>query len=258
MSGYISRGVPLTDLEVKGRTITAYAAVFDTPAEIHDGHGHYNEIIARSAFNRTIKNNGTRAAVFYNHGMTIHGTPSDAGSIPIGSPQSITADKKGLLTVSRFNATPLADAVLEAINDGGVTGYSFTGRMVHSDPERLPRARQRELPTITRTELGLKEYGPTPFPYYESAEILSVRSATQLPRAIMSKEDEATLLYELLMRATRTFDPAAIATPEGPGTHEDDAPEGHLSRNRDVIRDRIARSGVLTWQSGEAKRSQAD
>jgi uncharacterized protein len=246
MSDYISRGVPITDLEVQGRTVTAYAAVFNQPAEITDGHGHYMETIDPRAFNRTIKGAGAKAGVFYNHGMTIHGTPSESGSIPIGVPTSITADRKGLLTVSRYNGTPMADAVLEAMRDGAIPGYSFTGRIIRSSPERLPRARGGELPTITRTELGLKEYGPTPFPAYTGAEIVSVRSAMLAGHAMMSEDELAEKILNLLLtRATRASDPVLPVTAPAP----DDASDSpsHSERNRILIRDRIMRSGVLEW-----------
>ena len=87
-----------------GRTVEAYAAVFDTPTEITDQHGHYMEKIARTAFNRTLSHGIDRVGVFYNHALTMHGTPaSGEGSVPIGSPVDIRADDRGLRTVTRFN-----------------------------------------------------------------------------------------------------------------------------------------------------------
>jgi HK97 family phage prohead protease len=250
MTDYISRGVPLLDLDVKGRTVTAYAAVFDTPAEIRDSQGHYIEDISRSAFNKSAKEAGLKAGVFYNHGMTIHGTPSDLYSIPLGVPVSVTPDAKGLLTVSRYNNTATADAVLEAIRDGGVKGHSFTGRIIRSSPERMPRAsRGGDLPKITRTELGLREYGPTPFPAYSQAEIQSVRSvALSGGGAVLSEDEKARLLYELLMRTTQLAAPVASITPSGADPVEPIAESDHSERNRQLIRDRISRSGVLAWK----------
>jgi HK97 family phage prohead protease len=172
---------PVLDLEVvRGgsgqREVTAYAAVFDKPAEIHDRHGHYVETIHRSAFDRAIGRGIDAVSVFYNHGMTAAGTPSDLGSVPIGRPLEIRADGKGLLTRSRLNNTQLADSVLEAIRHGDIKGYSFRGRVHQSMPERVARGRVGgELPAITRTELGLSEYGPTPSPYYPDAHVVAVR-----------------------------------------------------------------------------------
>src|SRR6185436_5043621 len=157
----------LDDIEIlrggDGRTVEAYAAVFDTPTEIKDQHGHYMEVISRSAFNRAISHGIDRVGFFYHHGMTLHGTPSELGSVPIGSPVDIRADGKGLRTVSRFNKSQLADGVLEAIRAGDIRGYSFRGRIFQSNPAKPARqVRGGELTTVTRTELGLTEYGPTP------------------------------------------------------------------------------------------------
>jgi hypothetical protein len=43
------RAWALDDIRIRsggdGRTVEAYAAVFDTPTEVHDQDGHYNEVI---------------------------------------------------------------------------------------------------------------------------------------------------------------------------------------------------------------------
>lgn len=210
-----------------GRTVEAYAAVFNTPAEISDQHGHYNEVIDKSAFNRTLSHGIDRVGVFYNHALTMHGTPAEgAGSVPIGSPVDIRADGKGLRTVTRFNRSDLADHVLEAIRNGDIKGYSFRGRIIRSSPSRVPRPRGGSLPTVTRTELGLVEYGPTPRPAYADAGVLAMRS--QLEQ-----------ISEQLAALTRTIPPSTpqdpddgFATPDvGPGA-EDPREHAHSVRQR--------------------------
>jgi HK97 family phage prohead protease len=185
-----ARSWALDDIEIvrtadgggDGRTVRAYAAVFDVAAEIQDQHGHYMERIDRKAFNRQLGriNSGQQSVhVLYNHGLTAHGTPaSGTGSVPIGSPVEIKADGKGLLTVTRYNKSELADHVIEAIRNGDIRGYSFRGRIFKSNPDRLPPVRRGgSLPTVVRTELGLSEYGPTPTPAYMEAGILAIRAA---------------------------------------------------------------------------------
>lgn len=160
-----------------GRTVEAYATVFDVPTEITDGQGHYLEVIDRNAFKRTLSHGIDTVGVFYHHGLTLHGTPSDLGSVPIGSPLDIRPDARGLRTVTRFNRSDLAEAVLEAIRSGDVKGYSFRGRIFKSNPSRVPKVtRSGGLATVTRMELGLMEYGPTPTPAYQDAGILAIRS----------------------------------------------------------------------------------
>jgi HK97 family phage prohead protease len=215
-----------------GRTVEAYATPFDVLTEITDKHGHYNERIHRSAFTRTLSHGIDRVGVYYHHGMTLHGTPSDLGSVPIGSPVEIRPDGRGLRTVTRYNMTPLADAVLAAIDNGDIRGYSFRGPIFKSNPQRIPRARPgAPLPTVTRMELGLIEYGPTPTPAYADAGIMAVRS----------------LLEDFLHRAhpasaTPDEDSETPATPD-PGLGTEDPPEGHsarldLLRLRAAVRDR--------------------
>ena len=171
-----------------GRLVEAYAAVWNQPAEIQDFEGHYAEEIDPAAFNKVLADIGRSRAGFgkvkdmYNHGMTNHGTPSERGSMPIGTPVDIRAEARGLLTLTRYSETPFADEVLENIRNGAITAQSFTGRIVRSDPQlrRGDRHRPRDgqLPRVRRLELGFKEYGPTPFEAYSGAEIVGVRMST--------------------------------------------------------------------------------
>ena len=173
-----------------GRTVEAYAAVFGEPAEIQDHEGHYVEVIDPSAFSRAI-DHASRARggfpgsvkVLWNHGRDLSGAASDRFSMPIGIPVDIRAESRGLLTRTRYSETPLADEVLENIRAGSITSQSFTGRIMRSDPQLRRGDKYRpgpsgDLRTVTRTELGLREYGPVLWPAYSGAEILGVRMST--------------------------------------------------------------------------------
>lgn len=185
------RSFPLENIEIvrstDGRTVEAYAAVFDSEAEIVDHQGHYLEVIERTAFNKAVNDArpaGSRSrwnvGVFYNHGLTLHGTPSDRFSVPLGVTTDIKVEARGLLTTTRYSETPLADEILQAIKDGSVSAQSFTGRIMRSNPlpmgGKYRSGRGGKLQTVRRTELGLREYGPTPFPAYADAAIVGVRS----------------------------------------------------------------------------------
>ncbi len=238
MSETFLRAYPLEDIRIlsraqgqeyaDGRTVEALVAVWDRPAEIMDGQGHYVETNAPTAFDKAINDarpQGSRAnwrvGVFYNHGMTLHGTPSDVGSMPIGSPINIRADAAGLVTVTHYNQTPLGDQVLEAIRNGDLTGHSFSGRFIKSDPARAPRGGFRAnsagvLPTVRRLELGLREYGPTPFPAYSDTAVLSVRN---LPSTTPEEE------------------PVDVDTsPDEEAVPDEPLPEEHSSRSQDLTR----------------------
>lgn len=209
-----------------GRTVEAYATPFDVPTEITDQHGHYNEVIDRTAFNRTLSHGIDRVGVFYHHGLTIHGTPSDLGSVPIGSPVEIKPDGRGLRTITRYNQSPLAESVLDAIRNGDIRGYSFRGRIIQSSPSRIPRARGGQLPTVRRTELGLTEYGPTPTPAYRDASIEAIRTALQE-----------------ILTSTPLGDPDALSATPDPGPGAEDPRIAHSVRLRrlafkQAVRDR--------------------
>lgn len=173
----LERIVELDDLSVRtegdGREIVAYAAVFNTPAEIHDQDGHYWETISPYAFDRTIEQRGNRVKVLFNHGRDVFGMPSDRFALPIGVPLEIRPDGRGLLTRTRIMKTELGDEVLELAREGAVTGFSFRAAALQSN--RLGPGADG-IPTIERNEWALREYGPGVFVAYEQAEILAVRA----------------------------------------------------------------------------------
>ncbi len=268
-SSVFLRSYPLEDIRIlsraqgseyaDGRTVEALIAVFDREAEIHDGQGHYKETIDRSAFNKAIADSrpqGSRQAwrtgVFYNHGMTLHGTPSDRFSIPLGSPVDIrverSGDHYGVLTVTRYNRTPLADEVLESIVSGDITGHSFTGRIIRSDPQRPPRGGFRRgtngLPVVKRLELGLGEYGPTPFPAYIDTAVVGVRSmlAASLPAllSITSDDDPVPGDEPEDDEVERSGEPVDSDTsPDEEAVTDEPPTEGHSSRDPEMARHQI-------------------
>ena len=214
----IERAVPLADLEVKGRTVTAYAAAFDSPASVYDPQfnpARHLESVARSAFTRALNAGaGRKAKVLFNHGKTIDGTPSERYSMPIATPEEVRADGRGLLTVSRYANTPLADEVLELIRNESITGQSFRGP-VYKYAERGG--------IVELTECGLREYGPCPFPAYADAEIVSIRSAADLMEAVTDLTPEQRAELARLLSSSNTSN-----NPDTPivGLDAAPAPEG--------------------------------
>jgi phage head maturation protease len=264
------RSFPLEDIRIRsggdGRTVEAYAAVFDTPAEIHDQDGHYTEVNDRVMFNRAISDaapagsrTGWRVRVFYNHARTIYGTPSERGSMPIGTPLEIKADTRGLLTVTRYHRTALADEALELIREGAIDGYSFQGMYLRSSATdtagrpitRIPRGGFRpdpagKLVTVRRMESTLKEYGPTPFPAYVEAGVVGMRAEAAALLLSGLAPGERAQLAELIRDGAPPDAPAEEAdssddqsSPDAPddgsGLVADDPPseqtEAHSSRH---------------------------
>ncbi|HEY2060041.1 MAG TPA: DUF6582 domain-containing protein [Amycolatopsis sp.] len=187
------RSYPLEDAHIvtraegdgSGRLVEAYCAVFDDPAEIRDQEGHYEEEIDRTAFNKRIadversRSGYGLVKVMYNHAMTIHATPSERFSVPCAVTRHISAESRGLLTRAFYPDTPLGNEVLELWREGGITAQSFSGQIVRSTPPLRRGDRYRpssgSLTRVRRLELGLREYGPTPFPAYSGAELVGVR-----------------------------------------------------------------------------------
>jgi HK97 family phage prohead protease len=250
------RSFPLEDISIRaggdGRTVDAYAAVFDTPAPIHDDDGIYIEVIDRRAFDRILGKiapsggrTGWRCGVFYNHGMTLHGTPSGEGSYPVGVPLEIKADGRGLFTRTRYHKGPEVDRILEGIREGSISGYSFSGRFDKSDPPSRrggfrPDSRGN-LPTVRRTESTLREYGPTPFPAYADAAITGVRS-----------EQIAEQLEHVaeLLRSGAPLDSPELVVPAAP-EERGSAPKDSRQRARSgrPIREQVQRNAALLLQS---------
>jgi HK97 family phage prohead protease len=193
----LMRDYPLEDLHIvrssdggDGRTMEAFAAVFNAETGIQDGEGEYLEVIEPSAFNKRLadlkrsRQGFGQVKVLFNHGRDNDGNVAQRFQMPVAVPVSIEATSRGLLTRSRFVSTSLGEEVLELVKSGAVTAMSFTGRVVRSDPPRPSRyGRYRpdssgRLTTVRRMELGLREFGPVLFPAYEGAGINSVRMFT--------------------------------------------------------------------------------
>lgn len=187
------RSYPLLDISVKpgGRTVTAYAATFEDPYEVYDAEGHYMESLDRASFNRTLSGEHARAQCLFNHGMTIYHTPSERFSMPLGTPVDIRADAQGLVTVTEYARTELADEVLTLIGDGAIRSQSFRGPIVRSKTI----GKIGTLRHISRLELGLRDYGPCTYAVNEGAAILGVRAddvtvsemSTDLRQAVIDK-----------------------------------------------------------------------
>lgn len=243
----ISRWVAIDDMEIhrvnrKAREVTAYATFFGQPAEIRDKYGHYWEEINRAAFNRTLSHGFGRVQVFYNHGYDLSGRPNILGAVPIASPTDIKPDGRGLLTISRYNDGEVADAVLAAWEGGQIRGQSFSGKVYQ---DRSVGTRDG-LDHIERTELGLREYGPTHSPAYDGDGLVMMRSEL---------EDLLRSMLPTLIGSTGTppappLESSTGPTPTGPGTEDEDSARSHSSRNSRIAR---ARAAKLKLEHGNAQ-----
>ena len=241
-----TRSFPLEDISIRsggdGRTVDAYATVFDEEAEIRDEDGHYKEVNDRTMYNRAITDaapaggrQSWRVGVFYNHGMTIWKTPSDLYSMPVGVPEIIRPEPRGLFTRTRYVAGQLGDQMLDGIREGLLTTYSVSGAYLRSDPP-VPRmgfrpGRDGKLQVVRRMEATLREYGPTPFPAYAGAEIVGVR-AEQVASLLGSLDpDERERLAQMLRTGAPLDSPSADAPADAGLVAEDSRPHGGEMRS---------------------------
>ena len=198
-TGPILRSFAIDDLVVRaegdGRTVEAYAAVFDKPAEIRDQYGHYFETIDRAAFDGVLRR-GVKPKVMFNHARDIYGNPSDKWSAPVAVHRSAEADGRGLRVSSWYINTPAGDEALELVRSGAVDGFSFSGKPNRS--RRIAAARGEDLPTIVRQELGLAEYGPAVFRAYDDARVLAMRSEQLIEHLDQLSPDQLTELIDVL------------------------------------------------------------
>ncbi len=165
-----------------GRIVDAYAAVFGTEAEIVDQDGHYLERNDPAAFNRSVADRRAQIFCVYNHAKTLQGTPSDTYSVPLGEVVNIQPDDYGLLTSVRYNTDEASDRILQAIKSGSLKGMSYTGVFVRSSPElggpydMFAANKSGDLQVVTRQEIALIEFGPTPIPAFDTADVVGVRN----------------------------------------------------------------------------------
>src|SRR5829696_2650781 len=215
-----------------GRVVESYFAVFDKPAEVRDQDGHYYEVNARSLFTKTLADRGLNFPVFYNHARTLDGTPSGEFSLPIGVPLEISPDERGVFNAVCYLENPLADHVLGGIRSRAIRGMSFSGHYLKSTKSRPYK--RGALPVITRHEMKLREFGPTPIPAFAEAEILGFRAQQFLGVLLAADADERLrLLQQFEGLSTLAIEPASLfgGTPPGAATLADEPGVTHSARS---------------------------
>lgn len=240
------RYFPLSDISVRSeggeRIIDAYAAAFGVQQEIHDREGHYMEELAPSSFDKTISQRSGKFQVLFNHGKTLHGVSSERYSQPYGVPIDIRPDGAGVFTSTRVSRTSLGDEMLTLAQDGALKGQSFSGRFMQTEKRDSGRA---DLKLHYRTEVALTEYGLTPFPYYEDARVVGIRSQADEMLATLTTEELTAHLLALPDDARADLLAALAAADTGTGN--DDTTDTGLSphHTRAYRERRLVLAGVI-------------
>jgi HK97 family phage prohead protease len=201
--------VTRADADGDGLTLEGYAAVFDTPTRIDSWEGKFDEVIARGAFTKTIKE---RSPVL----QFDHGQHPLLGSLPLGSIQTLREDEHGLHVKARLSNNWLIEPVRDAIADGAVDGMSFRFSVVRDewDHDTDPEVR-------TVREVKLYELGPVVFPAYESTSV-GVRA-----RKVAADLSDPELRHELaqLFASGTRIEPPEEGTRSEPLEDETDTPD---------------------------------
>ena len=220
----LTRSVPFhlerADENADGLTLEGYAAVFDSPTRIDSWEGFFDEVIARGAFAKTIKER--KPVIQFDHGQ--HPL---VGSIPLGSIDVLREDDHGLYVRARLHDNWLVQPVRDAIASGSVDGMSFRFSVVKEQVDESP-----DVPLRTVQEVKLYEVGPVVFPAYESTSV-GVRAVAQ---QLNDPEFRALLARALVLG---TPDEAAPAGTSDEAAAPDDGAAAQHSGMSPEARDRV-------------------
>lgn len=137
-----------------GKSISGYAAVFDSPSS---DLGGFTEVIKPGAFARCIRDRQDVRCLF-NH------SPNHVLGRTASGTLELHEDSQGLFFKCSLPKTALASDLRESIARGDVSGCSF-GFSVHED--NWPSGDRRELLDIGT----LYDVGPVTFPAYEGTNV---------------------------------------------------------------------------------------
>ena len=142
-------------------TLYGYAALFNTDTIIDSWEGRFVERIAPKAFARTLEQRGDKVKVLFNHGFD----PS-VGDKPLGKPEVMREDRKGLYVEVPIDDTSYGRDIVASLRSGALDGQSF--RFSVKAEKWDDPADAKSLPVRTIREVELYEFGPVTFPAYEA------------------------------------------------------------------------------------------
>lgn len=160
------RAAPLELRVTTGRRLQGYAAVFGTPARIHD----FEESILPGAFRASLLS-GRDALLLADHDPAKVLARSRAGSL------RLVETAKGLHFEADVANTSTGSDVLELVRSGNAGGMSFGFRVVQ---DRWPTRTKRELLAVELHEISVV----SAWPAYPSTEV-HARSLVPPPRRLM-------------------------------------------------------------------------
>ncbi|GHG09733.1 phage major capsid protein [Streptomyces hydrogenans] len=229
-----------------GRSLSGYAAVFNTATEINSWEGKFSETIAPGAFRKTLRE---RTPIM----QWDHGRDTRVGSTPIGVYTSLVEDERGLKVEGRLFSNHVVEPVRQAIEAQAVRGMSFkfsvtrdkwtdnAGVVIRDQElyELLYDAGDRGPLTREIQEVRLFEAGPVSTPAYSQTSV-GVRSGDlteedreafiqECVRTSSSEQERTAELPAESVVPEEETDEEQRAAPEGVAAPEGTTPEGHES-----------------------------
>ncbi|MGX4657096.1 HK97 family phage prohead protease [Micromonospora sp. SCSIO 07396] len=215
-----------------GLTLDGYGAVFDTVTTISSWEGEFEEVIARGAFRKSLRERTPKL-------QFDHGYHPLIGSIPIGKITEIGEDDQGLHVLARLHDNWLIEPIRDALAEESIDGMSFrfsvvreewrdaTGKLIKADDVSkalwYPAGLDYEITTpLRRTlkEVKISEVGPVVWPAYDTTSV-GVRSTVTIDLGRL--RDPAT--RRTLARAVYLADAAERSATDAPPTNQDQPSE---------------------------------
>lgn len=251
MNGICLRAVEFRAEEVgDGRTLSGYAAVFNSPARIRSWEGEFDEEIMPGAFRSTMKKR--KPVIQYDHGRDVR-----VGSVPIAALEELREDEQGLYVRARLFDNDVIEPVRQAIAGKAINGMSFRFEVTREQwtDANGKKVRDDELPRLLWEpgERGplkrqifevdpLHELGPVVFPAYVSTSV-GVRSLL----AQVNPDERADLVRELaaeLRRIPDLTDTGAEPAGDPSGDRPGNGTEPTITRSR-VDTDALRLRGII-------------
>ena len=175
MTAKIEQRAAAQPLKVAGKTITGYAAVFNSPADIG---GMWREVIAPGAFAETLRDANNDPLALYSHETVRLLGRRSAGTL------RLSEDAKGLAIEIDLPDTSDGRDVAVLIERGDLKGMSFGFCVTHDEWDETVDPPQRTIHAV-----DLREVTVTANPAYDDTE-LGLRSRDQA-RAASTDEQAA-------------------------------------------------------------------
>lgn len=212
----------IKDIDVKGRTVVAYASIFGNIDSDDD-------IIQEGAYQKTIQENGpankNRVWHLFNHWI----------DHPIAKPYDLKEDSTGLLFASKLPDTTKANDLLKLYESGFLTEHSVWIRIIKAVNQTLD---SREIRLIQ--EVALMEVSSVLWGANEQARTVEVKSIADLSNRIEAGSQmmrNGTLSDDMFLRLEATLAEMknfmALHTPQPP--QAEPKPEQHETTLEDQI-----------------------